>query len=81
MARPRLHPVSNETRERYGQRLREARDAKGLTLQQVGEHIGVAFGTVQNIEKGRLRVTPERLAQLAELYGVDVAAITGERAA
>jgi len=52
-----------------GRRLQQARRARGLTQEQVAEHLSVARTTVTAIEKGERRVRPEELVQLAGLYG------------
>ena len=62
----------NETREAVAGRLRTARELAGLSQAQVAHQLGVHRPTVTEIEAGRRRVAAEELAQLAELYEVDV---------
>lgn len=52
-----------------GLRLQEARKARGLTQQDVAEHLGMARTTVTGIEKGERAVQPEELLRLSALYG------------
>jgi Zn-dependent peptidase ImmA (M78 family)/transcriptional regulator with XRE-family HTH domain len=52
-----------------GQRLTEARKARGLTQQDAADHLQCSRPTLIAIEKGARRVKPEELVALAELYG------------
>lgn len=50
-------------------RLREAREAAGLTQQQVADWLGIRRPSVVEIESGRRAVKSDELAKLAVLYG------------
>lgn len=52
-----------------GARIRQARENRGLTQDQVAQHLGVARTTVVAMEKGERRVRAEELVELASLYG------------
>jgi Zn-dependent peptidase ImmA (M78 family)/DNA-binding XRE family transcriptional regulator len=52
-----------------GARLRQAREDRGLTQDQVAQHLGVARTTVVAIEKGERRVKAEELVELSSLFG------------
>lgn len=52
-----------------GQRLQEARKARGFTQQQIAEKIGVARTTVIAIEKGERRIAASELLALCQEYG------------
>jgi Zn-dependent peptidase ImmA (M78 family)/transcriptional regulator with XRE-family HTH domain len=52
-----------------GQRLAEARRARGLTQQDAADHLGCSRPIVIAIEKGTRRVNPDELVALAEFYG------------
>lgn len=52
-----------------GGRLLEAKRARGLTQQDVTEHLGVARTTVVAMENGERVVQPNELVALAKLYG------------
>jgi Zn-dependent peptidase ImmA (M78 family)/transcriptional regulator with XRE-family HTH domain len=56
-------------------RLRQAREDKGLTQDQVAQHLGIARTTVVAIEKGDRRVKAEELIELASLYGRRLSAL------
>src|SRR5581483_11987982 len=49
-----------------------------LSQTEVGEHVGVTFQQIQKYEKGTNRVSAGRLAELAKLFGVPIAAFYSE---
>lgn len=52
-----------------GARLQEARKARGLTQQYIGEQMEMARTTIVAIEKGERRLTAHELIKLVGLYG------------
>jgi Zn-dependent peptidase ImmA (M78 family)/DNA-binding XRE family transcriptional regulator len=60
-----------------GARLQEARRARGITQQAVGEHMEMARTTLVAIEKGERRLTPHELIKLAAFYGRPVSEFVG----
>ena len=58
-----------------GERLAEARSARGLTQQQVADSLGVARTTITAIEKGIRAPRAEELVQMATLYGRQVGSL------
>ncbi len=58
------------------QRLRALRQERGLTQTQVGQALGVGKMTVSQLEQGQVALTPTKLAKLAHLYGLSVAALS-----
>ena len=64
-----------------GARIRNLRLRSGLSQTEVGEQVGVSFQQIQKYEKGTNRVSAGRLAQLAKLFGVSIAAFYSEVAA
>jgi Zn-dependent peptidase ImmA (M78 family)/DNA-binding XRE family transcriptional regulator len=58
-----------------GVRLRQAREDRGWTQDQVARHLGLARTTIVAIEKGERRVKPEELVELATLYGRRLSAL------
>ena len=62
-----------------GQRLQEARRARGLTQQEVADSLALARTTVTALEKGERRIRPDELINLARLYGRPVSGFVGER--
>ena len=54
----------------FGHRLQRLRKARGMTLAQVAEHLGVSKPTVWAWEQGRSRPVGNRIDPLAEALGV-----------
>lgn len=52
-----------------GQRLADARKARGVTQEDAANHLGCSRPTFIAIEKGTRPVKPEEIVSLAELYG------------
>jgi transcriptional regulator with XRE-family HTH domain len=63
----------------FGIRLRQLREAKGLTLQQVADAAGCSKGYVWELEmREGQRPTAERLNAIGKLLGVTVEDLLGE---
>ena len=68
-------PPSDLYQERYAfllRRLREAREASGLTQGQVAASIGRPQSYIAKIELGERRVDVIELCEIANLYGLSV---------
>lgn len=52
-----------------GARLRQGREARGLTLEQAADQSRMTFEAIVAIEKGDQRIRPEKLLSLSTLYG------------
>lgn len=52
-----------------GQRLADARKARGVTQEDAAKHLGCSRPTFIAIEKGTRQLKPEEIVSLAELYG------------
>lgn len=52
------------------EKLREAREATGLSQVEAAEAAGIARATLQNAEAGKFTPRADALARLAALYGV-----------
>lgn len=61
--------VSGYTSE-YGQRVKLARRAAGLTQTELGDAVSLSRASVGNVEAGRQATSAEQTAQLAEVLGV-----------
>ena len=57
---------------KLGARLRDARLAKGWTLQAMGKKLGVRYNTVFKTENGLVRITVERLVLAARALNLPV---------
>lgn len=63
------------------EKLRAARERKGLTQEEAGERVGVGSGQISHIECGRKLPSAEILARLCLLYEIGIAELTSEPAA
>lgn len=63
------------------ERLRTAREMAGLSQGQVAKKLGLHRPSVSEMEAGRRRVSAEELAELADLYVVDLSWLAGGEAA
>lgn len=65
----------------FGARLRQFREAKGLTLQQVADAVGCTKAYIWELEKREgQRPTAERLNAIAKTLGVTLSDLLGESA-
>lgn len=60
-----------------GERLRTAREMAGLSQGQVAKRLGLHRPSVSEMEAGRRRVSAEELADLSDLYAVDLSWLVG----
>ena len=59
-----------DVKKRIGQKIRDARKAKGLTLKELGEKVGVSESVVGRYETGKQNLTIETLQKVADALGV-----------
>jgi transcriptional regulator with XRE-family HTH domain len=52
-------------------KLRELRQRRVLTLQELEKHSGVAYNTIWRLEKGRTGAQPRTIRKLAAALGVE----------
>ena len=67
------------TREFMASKLREFRNAKGLSVVEVGKHVGKSDKTISAWEVGRGQPDADMLVILCQLYGVDISDFYQER--
>jgi transcriptional regulator with XRE-family HTH domain len=68
-----VSPKAPEPMDReIGLRIRAQRLATGLSQTELAEVLGITFQQVQKYEKGMNRVSPGRLAKIAEKLGVPI---------
>lgn len=60
-----------------GNRIRELRRLKGITMKQLGEVLGVAESTISHYETGRRQLDTETLLKIGEYFDVTVGYILG----
>lgn len=56
-----------------GKRIKYYRDLKGITLEHIGDKIGVGKSTVRKYENGLIKIDHNRLSDIAYVLGIDVA--------
>ena len=61
------------------ERLKAARQKAGLTQVEVGEELGLTQSVVSKCESGERRIDAVELKAFAELYGVTVGDLLGEK--
>lgn len=75
-----MERIPAEMKKAVGQRMREARKARGLTTAGVAKAAGISQGNYSDMEGGRKSPSIRTLAALAEALGVSTDWIlTGER--
>lgn len=61
-----------------GERIREEREYRGLSQEEVARYLGVPRSAVSLIESGTRRVSAEELSRLAKLYQTTMESLTGQ---
>ena len=61
------------SRQEFGRRMRAARQRANLTQQDVADRMGVAWRQAQKWDSGNVLPRANRIPQIAEILGVDVA--------
>ncbi|MCD4823779.1 MAG: helix-turn-helix domain-containing protein [Phycisphaerae bacterium] len=64
-------------RMKIATRLRSAREMAGLSQAQVAKLLGLHRPSISEMEAGRRRVSADELAQLADIYSVDIDWLVG----
>lgn len=62
----------NNERIRIGSRLRELREAQGLTTTQLGERCGLTQSTISKVENGKWSVSLDILSKVCEALGAEL---------
>jgi transcriptional regulator with XRE-family HTH domain len=70
--------MSDKERAELGLRLREAREYRGFSQDDVARQLGVPRSAVSLMESGTRRVEVLELSRLAKLYNCSMAELTGE---
>lgn len=63
----------DEFRKRFGRRVRELREARGMSLQELADKLDIQLSHLSNIETGRYAIGFARLQLLAAALACDVA--------
>lgn len=67
---PRTKRPPSAARKLFGERLRAARRAQGLTLEDVGEKADIVWNYVAQVERGERNVGIDNMAALADAIGI-----------
>ena len=65
-------PDAEKSRFQMGQRVKDLRESRGLTLQALSDRSGLAISTISKMERGLMAPTYDRFSNLARGLGVDV---------
>jgi transcriptional regulator with XRE-family HTH domain len=69
-AAPLVQDFEDQRWRLLGARLQELRRARGLSLKQVGEEVGLSASFLSMVERGRTDLSLARFSRLAEIYRV-----------
>lgn len=64
--------MSTTTNETISDRLRQAREAAGLSQGQVAKKLSMHRPTISEIEAGRRKVSADEIAAFATVYGIPI---------
>lgn len=67
---PTARRPASAVRVQFGQRLREARHAQGLTLEDVAERADMNWSYIAQVERGTRNISIDNMAALAEALGI-----------
>jgi transcriptional regulator with XRE-family HTH domain len=70
---------NNEGSKRVGQKLKEEREYRGFSEQEIAEYLSTSQTEIEEIENGQKKIDSERLGRLAELYDVSVSQLRGDQ--
>lgn len=65
--------------KKLGQKIRKVRVAKGLTVANMGEELGMSTSAYAKIERGETNTPATRLIQIAEVLDISVSDMFNER--
>lgn len=66
------NPEFKAVARKLGLRLRQCREAKGLTLEQAGERVGMNWRVIQRVEAGQSNVTLGTLYRISSRLEIDL---------
>lgn len=64
-----------DPQKQLAQRLRAAREAAGMSQQDVADRLSIRRPAISEIENGKRAVIAQELAQMARLYGMSTDAL------
>jgi transcriptional regulator with XRE-family HTH domain len=72
-----MKPIHTPEYKRMRERLREAREAAGMTQEKVAKELGKPQSFVSKVETGERRIDPTELEKFARLYGKPITFFLG----
>ena len=69
--------AEHTTHDTFGARLKEAREYRGFSQEEVARHLGLPRSAISLIESGSRRVGALELRRLAKLYQTTMESLTG----
>jgi transcriptional regulator with XRE-family HTH domain len=73
-------PSGDAVLAEFGQRVRELREARGLSQESLAELAGLHRTYVSSLERGQRNVSLRNIHQLAAALGVSASTLVGEKA-
>ena len=70
--------TNRDDRSELGTRLREAREYRGFSQEEVASHLGISRSAVSLLETGNRRLEALELRKLARLYQCKMEELTGD---
>lgn len=61
-----------EISKKIGERIKEAREEKGITQKQLGEHLGYSSMGISNFEQGIREIKLKDIHRIASFFGKDI---------
>lgn len=68
----------NEFYKEMGERIKHYRNLSGMSLEELGNRIGVGKSTVRKYENALIKISHDRLEAISSALGIDVALLYGE---
>ena len=65
-------PYKTDTRKRLGRRIREEREKKGYTIEELAAKIGITPNNLDRCENGRFTLNETMLAYIAEVLDCEL---------
>ena len=68
----------NNTRKELGKRIREIRQLKGLTQEELGEKANLSYKYVGELERGKVNVSFDSLVRISRALDIRIGALFGK---
>lgn len=71
-------PSRSDVSKIVGQRVREIRTARGMSLAQLSPQVGIGLAQLSNLELGKRRVSVDDLHAFTRTFGVSATSLMGD---